>query len=135
MNFQDKGTQPSLKELESTLKSLILGSTKIIYLAFDALDEFPVKSKLGVRQQILDFLNELLALHCEKLHIVATSRPEIEITSILDEVATNVVDIEKCLEKDIDTYIAKSLEKPRLKRWSDVIKRNIKRILTSRKNR
>ena len=59
-----------------------------IYLIIDALDEWPDSSTLpSPRSELLDLLEELVALRLTNLRICVTSRPETDIKAILDPLA------------------------------------------------
>ena len=56
-----------------------------IYIILDALDECPNNSGLPTaREEVLDLVNDLIALCPSKLHMCVTSRPEIDIQTVLE---------------------------------------------------
>jgi hypothetical protein len=64
---------------------LTLSDQRPIYLVMDALDESPNTSGiLSARERVLHFLKELVDLGLLNLHICFTSRPEIDIRSVIE---------------------------------------------------
>jgi hypothetical protein len=56
-----------------------------IYIILDALDECPNNSGLPTaREEVLDLVNDLVTLCPPKLHVCVTSRPEIDIQTVLE---------------------------------------------------
>jgi hypothetical protein len=56
-----------------------------IYIILDALDECPNNSGLPTaREEVLDLVNDLVTLYPPKLHMCVTSRPEIDIQTVLE---------------------------------------------------
>jgi hypothetical protein len=59
------------------------------YIIMDALDECPITST-GIpspREDILDFVDELVGLHITNLHICVTSRPAHDIQTVLEHLS------------------------------------------------
>src|SRR5260221_2685691 len=55
-----------------------------VYIIVDALDECPDVSGIpSVREQVLELVRELADLQLPNLHICVTSRPEVDIRSVL----------------------------------------------------
>ena len=77
--------QPTDDILIQCLKeALTLSNDYPIYIIIDALDECP--NSFGMpspREVVLDFMKELVELSLPNLHICITSRPEIDIRTIL----------------------------------------------------
>ncbi len=54
------------------------------YIILDAIDECPLRSSVGSpREEVLDFINELVGLQLPNVHICVTSRAEVDIQTIL----------------------------------------------------
>jgi hypothetical protein len=63
-----------------------------IYLIIDALDECPNDSKIpSPREKVLDLVIELLGLRLPNLRLCITSRPEFDIRTALEPLATHKV--------------------------------------------
>ena len=83
----DEGAQkPSDETLTKCLMKMVSLSVQgPIYLILDALDECPNNSGLPTaREEVLDLVNDLVGLSLPKLHICVTSRPEIDIQTVLE---------------------------------------------------
>ena len=83
----DEGARaPSDETLTKCLTEMVsLPVQGPIYLILDALDECPNNSGLPTpREEVLDLVNDLVGLGLPKLHICVTSRPEIDIQTILE---------------------------------------------------
>src|SRR3984893_11491486 len=54
------------------------------YIIMDAIDECPLTSTVpSPREEVLEFVDELVGLHLPNLHICVTSRPELDIQEVL----------------------------------------------------
>ena len=83
----DEGARaPSDETLTKCLTEMVsLPVQGPIYIILDALDECPNNSGLPTaREEVLDLVNDLVALCPPKLHICVTSRPEIDIQTVLE---------------------------------------------------
>jgi hypothetical protein len=85
-----KGTQqPSIDALTNCLHEMLyVTAQQPIYIIIDAIDECPNISGLPTpRAVLLDLLEELLELRIPNLHLCITSRPEIDIKTVLEPLA------------------------------------------------
>ena len=83
----DEGARkPSDETLTKCLTEMVsLPIPGPIYLILDALDECPNNSGLPTpREEVLDLINDLINLSLPKLHVCVTSRPEIDIQTVLE---------------------------------------------------
>ena len=121
----ENGTrQPSddtLKEcLKEMLRLLARGPTFII---MDALDECPDSSGFpSPRHEVLQLVKELVELGLEELHICATSRPEVNIRSVLEPLVFRSVSLhdESGQQSDIVDYVRSVVDlspSTAMKRW------------------
>jgi hypothetical protein len=106
----DNGTrQPSDKALTECLKEMLtLPNQRPVYLIMDALDECPDTSDVpSPREQVLDFVKELVDLRLPSLRICLTSRPEVDIRDALESLASQTVSLqdERGQKKDIADYV------------------------------
>jgi hypothetical protein len=106
----DEGkNQPSDIELAECLKNMLaLPDPRPIYLIIDALDESPNTSGiLSHRETVLQLLEELVNLSLPNLHICVTSRPEIDIRSVLEPLTPRRVSLhdQSGQKKDIADYV------------------------------
>jgi NACHT domain len=114
---------PSDDELVGCLKDvLILTGQAPVFLIMDALDECSDTSdKPSPREEVLECLEGLIKLQVPNLRICVTSRPEIDITTVLDRLTSCSVSIheEKGQIQDIVNYInwAVNEDPKNQKRW------------------
>jgi hypothetical protein len=106
---KDGTQQPSddtLKEcLEEMLRLLAQGR---IFLILDALDECPDSSGIpSPRDEVLQLVKELVDLRLHGLYICATSRPEVDIRTVIEPLAFRSVSLhdESGQKADIADYI------------------------------
>ena len=80
-----------------------------VYLILDALDECPNNSGLPTaREEVLDLINDLVTLCLPKLHICVTSRPEIDIQTVLEPLTSLRVSLHNRTgqQEDIVDYVS-----------------------------
>ena len=90
-----KGTQqPSNGIMIDRLKEMLaVADQHPIFLIMDALDECPDLGMPTPREAVLDFVKDLVRLQLPHLHICVTSRPEIDIQTMLKPLAVNVISL------------------------------------------
>ena len=92
-----------------------------IYLVIDALDECPNDTGiLSPREKVLDLVNELVELRLPNLRLCITSRPEFDIHTTLEPLATQKVSLhdESGQKQDISDYVTSVVHSDRkMKRW------------------
>ena len=78
--------QPDNQMLITTLERILrLPDAPMTYIIMDAIDECPITSGFPTaREEVLDFLNDLVGLSLPNLRICVTSRPEIDIQTVLE---------------------------------------------------
>lgn len=112
--------QPSSKSLCQALLQMI-HSLENVYIVLDALDECHTR-KGASTEGLLSWIKNLLGSEQKKnVHLLATSRPEQDITNVLSNLAPheNIVSIDCDLTRnDIFLYVrARVRESDELKRW------------------
>ena len=121
--------KPSNETMITCLKEMIaLPTQSPVYIVLDALDECPNTSRIpSAREEVLDFLTDLVGARLSNLHICVTCRPEADIQAALEPLAFRPLSIhdQKGQQKDIEDYIrfvvyAKS--DTAMGRWRDVDK-------------
>ncbi|KAH9003233.1 hypothetical protein EDB83DRAFT_2682426 [Lactarius deliciosus] len=117
-----KGTrQPSNDALtDCLLEMLSVAAEQSIYIIVDALDECPNASGMPTpREVVLDLLEGLVRLGLPNLHICVTSRPEIDIKSVLGPLASTVsLHDEVGQKRDISDYVRNVVFSDRMiRRW------------------
>ena len=116
--------QPSDSVLTKCLKDILtLPDEHPVYLIIDALDESPITSGIpSARETVLQLLKELVDLGLSKLHICATSRPEIDIRNAIEPLTSLRVSLhnETGQKEDIAEYVRSivySNSDTNMKRW------------------
>ena len=101
--------KPDNKTMITCLKDMLaLPGKGPIYIILDALDECPKTSGIpSAREEVLDFLKDLVGTQLPDLHICVTSRPENDIRKAIKPLAFRALSIhdQKGQKKDIDDYI------------------------------
>jgi len=100
---------PSDGDLVQCLMDLLKRpGSRPVYLVIDALDECPSTSSLSSpREKLLSFLEDLVEAQLPNLRICVTSRPEVDIKTILEPLAFHSISLhdERGQQKDIIMYI------------------------------
>ena len=131
---------PSDDELVGCLKDvLMLTGQAPVFIIVDALDECSDTSdKPSPREEVLEFVEELVKSGVPNLRICVTSRPEIDITAVLGCLTSCSVSIhsEKGQIQDIANYIKWAVnEDPKnRKRWKPEDKKLVIDVLTKNAN-
>ena len=114
----DGSEQPVNDALLQCLKDMLtLPRSVPIYLVMDALEECPNDS--GSRESVLRVVEEIIELRLPNLHLCVTSRPELDIRTIIKPLATQEISLhdESGQTRDINayvTFVARSV-----KHWRD----------------
>ena len=116
--------QPTDDVLVQCLKeTLTLFNDHPTYIIMDALDECP--NTFGMpspREVVLDLVKELVHLSLSHLHICITSRPEIDIRTVIEPLTTRRVSLhdETGQKKDIIEYISSIVRRDvRMGKWRE----------------
>jgi hypothetical protein len=114
--------QPSDRAMVECLKKmLILNTQGPTYIILDALDECPKTSTIPPpREEVLDFVEDLVGLQLPNLHLCVTSRPEPDIQAVLEPLTARPVSLhdESGQQEDIANYIASIVGSDRrTRRW------------------
>ena len=129
--------QPTDDSLVQCLKDMLAIAGQVpIYLVVDALDECPNDSGIpSSREKVLELMNELVDLRHPKLRLCITSRPEFDIRTALEPLATQQVSLhdEGGQKQDINDYITFVVHSDRrMKKWRDDDKNAIIQNLTEK---
>ncbi|KAJ5115984.1 hypothetical protein N7456_000332 [Penicillium angulare] len=136
--FEDhkmKGGEPSSKKIKQVFKDTLAIVPGNIYLIFDALDECGENGSSEQRERLFELVNDLMGEHRNKLHILATSRPEQDIKDELEPLMTSTIDLEAHLAEDVKSFVVNTLNKHKFKRFSADMKELVKEKLLSSKER
>jgi hypothetical protein len=118
-----RGAQrPSDRAMVECLKEIVtLNAQGPTYIILDALDECPKTSTIPPpREEVLDFVEELVGLRLPNLHICVTSRPELDIRAVLEPLTPRPVSLhdESGQQEDIANYVASIVSSDRrTRRW------------------
>ena len=120
-----KGTQqPSDGSLIDCLKEMltITAQEQQTFIVMDALDECPNDGIPTPREEVLNLVKDLVRLRIPKLRICVTSRPEIDIQTVLRPLAAYELSLdgETRQRADIADYISSVLSSDaRMRKWPD----------------
>ena len=134
----DNGSrQPSIDALLGCLKSMLkLSEQGPLYLVIDGLDECPSSSGCPTpREQVLVVLQELIDLRLPHVHFCISSRPEIDIRGVLEDLAVYNVQLHEQAgqNQDIVSYINDFVwSDSRMRRWREEDKQLVIETLTRR---
>jgi hypothetical protein len=119
--------QPDDEALAECLKEiLMLPDAPMRYIILDAIDECPNTSGFPTaREEVLEFLEDIVGLKLPNLRICVTSRPEIDIQTCLEALTSLHMSLhdENGQKQDILDYISKMVHSDgRMRRWRSVDK-------------
>jgi hypothetical protein len=107
-----------------------------VYLLLDALDECP--NTTGVpssRDKVLALINKLVNLNLRNLHLCVTSRPEIDIRTLIEPLTPNRISLhdQSGQKKDIVDYVkAVVYSDTNMRRWREEDKKVVIDVLSAR---
>jgi hypothetical protein len=109
---RDGSKKPHDDELLRCLKDMLTIARSVpIYLVMDALDECPDdsgdRSSRSPRGKVLSFIAELVELRLPNLRLCITSRPELDIRTVIKHLAPQEISLheESGQNQDINTYV------------------------------
>ncbi|KAH9046631.1 ankyrin repeat-containing domain protein [Lactarius hengduanensis] len=131
--------QPSDDTLKECLKQMLrLPGQEPIFIILDALDECPDSSGIpSPRDEVLQLVKELVDLHLQRLHICATSRPEVDIRAVLEPLAPRSVSLHNQTgqQMDIADYVRNVVDSSSsmaMRRWRADDRKLVIETLTER---
>ena len=124
VTHNDGAHKPTDDVLIQCLKeTLTLSNDRPTYIIMDALDECPDTCGMpSPREVVLDFVKELVELSLPTLHICITSRPEIDIRTVIEPLTSRRVSLhdETGQKKDIVEYVSSAVrEDARMGKWRE----------------
>ena len=131
--------QPSDEELTQCLEDMLkIPGHAPTQLIVDALDECPHMTGVpSSRDQVLALVEKLVKLNLSKLRLLVTSRPEIDIRSSLEPLASNSISLHDQIgqKKDIIEYISSVVRSDKTMRsWGDEEKSLVIETLSKKAN-
>ena len=129
--------QPSDTTLLDCLEEILrLPRHAPVYLIIDALDECPITSSTrSPRDKVLTLVRKLIGLKIPNVHICVTSRPEMDIKSVLDPLTFRSISLhnESGQIEDIKNYIQSIVNTdPMMQRWHAADKQLVIEALTNK---
>ena len=137
-SLHDRGVQkPSDRAMIECLKEMLsLEAHGPTYIIMDALDECPTTSTIpSPREEVLEFVEEIVGLHLPNVHICATSRPEHDIQDVLKHLTLQAVSLhdETGQQQDISNYVASFIRSDRnVRKWREADKDLVVKILSEK---
>ena len=83
------------------------------YIILDTINKCPLRSSVGsLREEVLNFINELVGLQLPNVHICVTSHPEVDIQAILKPLAPHAISLhnQSGQKQDIADYVHSFVE-------------------------
>ena len=114
--------KPTRSALSKCLKDMLsLPGSGEIYLIVDALDECPNFSGTpSAREEVLELIEELVDLELPNVHVCVTSRPEIDIQTVIEPLTPLKISLHEEIgqKEDILEYIKSVVGSDRrMRRW------------------
>jgi hypothetical protein len=133
----DGTRQPTNDVLSNCLKEMLtVVAENPIYVVMDALDECPDHSGLPTaREEVLVVLKELVDLYLPNLRICVTSRPEVDIKSILNQLTIHTISLhdESEQREGIANYVSSIVNSDvKMREWPDEDKELVIKVLSER---
>ena len=129
---------PSADELIGCLIDMLnLPGSRQVYLIVDALDECPSTPLSSPREELLSLLEDLVEKQLPNLRICVTSRPEVDIKTLLEPLAFRSVSLHDASgqKNDIRNYIESIVATNKnMQNWSSHYKHLVTDVLTRRAN-
>ena len=128
--------QPTNEVLKNCLKEVLTILAECpIFIVMDALDECPDSGLPSTREEVLVVLKDLVALHLPNLRICVTSRPEVDIKSILNQLTIHDISLHNESEqrKGIADYVSSIMNSDtRMREWPEEDKKLVIKELSER---
>jgi hypothetical protein len=134
----DSGIQdPAEDTLMETLKEMLeLPGQGPFYIIIDALDECPNISGIPTpREKVLELVEELVEMQLPNVRICVTSRPEIDIRTVLEPLTSLQVSLhlESGQKQDILDYVTEVVHSDRrMREWREQDKQLVIKILSEK---
>jgi hypothetical protein len=127
-------TPNDLAMMQCLKEMLALEAQRPTYIIMDAVDECPITSSApSPREEVLELVKDLIGLQLENLRICVTSRPELDIRTVLEPVVSSTVSLhdESGQREDIIEYVRSFVHSDRrMQRWRDEDKDLVVRTLS-----
>ena len=133
-----RGVQkPDIDALKICLTDMLrLPGQAPIYVIVDALDECPnFPGRPSVREEVLDLIEELADLKLLNVHLCVASRPEVDIRTVLEPLASFKISLHDEIgqKEDIIAYIKSVVHTDRrMRRWKEEDKKLVVGMLSDK---
>lgn len=128
--------QPTNDVLKNCLKEMLsVLAERPIFIVMDALDECPDSEFPTAREEVLVVLKDLVGMHLPNLRICVTSRPEVDIKSILNQLTIYSISLhgESEQRKAIADYVSSIVNSDvKMREWPDEDKELVINVLSER---
>jgi len=136
-SHQSGSQQPNDRTLTKCLEDILNVPGRVpVYLILDALDECPKTTGIpSSRQKVLALVKMLVELNLPNLRLCVTSRPELDIRTSLETLASNRVSLhdERGQKQDIIAFVTSVVYSDEdMKRWRDDDKKLVIKTLSER---
>jgi hypothetical protein len=116
--------KPTSSALMQCIKDMLnLPEQGQIYIIIDALDEcLSISGTLSAREKVLELVEELVCLRLPNVHLCVTSRPEVDIRSVLEPLTSLQISLhdERGQKDDIANYIQSFVHSDRhMRKWRE----------------
>lgn len=113
-SYSNQVATPANKDLQDLLRQIIQEFDQV-YLFLDALDESPREKH---REAVLQTVSQLHAWSEPGLHILVTSRDEIDIRDEMLQLEPMAISMKNsAIDEDVSAFVKQSLQKHQLRRW------------------
>jgi hypothetical protein len=105
------------------------------YIVIDALDECPTSGLPSPRESVVELVVKLVKLRAPNLRICVTSRPEVEVEPVLEQIASHsvILHLESGQLQDIAEYVKHTVNTDRKMRiWRSEDRELVIEVLTKR---
>ena len=136
--YLENGQNPEPDDLRNALIASIRGFLSV-FLVLDALDEYSLEA--SGRRSLLDFICQIQRPELKNLHILCTSRREVDIekafrplfsTTFPGNVNLNLESYRSKINHDIGLHINKTLSSDTYDEWSKELKMEVKNALVEK---
>ncbi|KAH8826186.1 hypothetical protein DL96DRAFT_1816591 [Flagelloscypha sp. PMI_526] len=126
---QNGALQPQLRTLQKFLHDLITGTPLPVYIIVDALDEVPNPG----RRYILQSLHELASLASDGVHVMVTSRDDVDIhESLSGKVLLDFPVGREMVHHDIINFVDQQFAAKKWQAWPEAEILNMRQILINK---
>jgi hypothetical protein len=136
--YRENGQNPEPDNLRDALIATIRGFSSV-YIVLDALDEYSLE--VSERKKLLDFIRQLQSSGLTNLHVLCTSRREVDIekafknlfsASMPANVDIDLLTYRYKVDHDIGLHIDKTLASETYDEWPEVLKKEVREALVEK---